>query len=91
MGRFPAGGFHVGAMSRYDLIDFEWRLIEPLSPTNRVACRASNDRRVLNDIFWVLRSGAPWRDLPERYGWRTTIVAGNRNGPGAGWSRRSRR
>lgn len=27
-----------------------------------------NDRRVLNGIFWVLRSGAPWRDLPERYG-----------------------
>ena len=31
-----------------------------------------NDRRVLNGIFWVLRSGAPWRDLPERYGPRTT-------------------
>jgi transposase len=26
---------------------------------------AVNDRRVLNGIFWVLRSGAPWRDLPE--------------------------
>src|SRR5258708_29253685 len=29
---------------------------------------ACNDRRVLNGIFWVLRSGAPWRDLPETYG-----------------------
>ena len=27
---------------------------------------------MLNGIFWVLRSGAPWRDLPERYGPRTT-------------------
>jgi transposase len=27
-----------------------------------------NDRRVLNGIFWVLRSGAPWRDLPEAFG-----------------------
>jgi len=27
---------------------------------------------VLNGIFWVLRSGAPWRDLPETYGPRTT-------------------
>jgi transposase len=27
---------------------------------------------VLNGIFWVLRSGAPWLDLPERYGPRTT-------------------
>ena len=33
---------------------------------------AVNDRRVLNGIFWVLRSGAPWRDLPENYGPRTT-------------------
>ena len=31
-----------------------------------------DDRRVLNGIFGVLRSGAPWRDLPERYGPRTT-------------------
>jgi transposase len=31
-----------------------------------------NDRRVLNGIFWVLRSGAPWRDLPENYGPYTT-------------------
>ena len=28
----------------------------------------SENRRVLNGIFWVLRTGAPWRDLPERYG-----------------------
>jgi len=31
-----------------------------------------NDRRVLNGIFWVLCSGAPWRDLPENYGPYTT-------------------
>jgi transposase len=31
-----------------------------------------DDRRVLNDIFWVMRAGAPWSDLPERYGPRTT-------------------
>ena len=31
-----------------------------------------NDRRVLNGIFWVLRSGAPWRDLPNKYGPYTT-------------------
>ena len=34
--------------------------------------RRVNDRRVLNGIFWVLHSGAPWRDLPETYGPRTT-------------------
>jgi transposase len=31
-----------------------------------------NDRRVLNGIFWVLRSGAPWRDLPDNFGPYTT-------------------
>src|ERR1051325_9351811 len=31
-----------------------------------------NDRRVLNGIFWVLRSGAPWRDLPDSFGPYTT-------------------
>src|SRR6478672_13166487 len=34
--------------------------------------RRVNDRRVLNGIFWILRSGAPWRDLPVCYGPRTT-------------------
>jgi transposase len=32
----------------------------------------ADDRRVLNGICWILRSGAPWRDLPERYGPRIT-------------------
>jgi transposase len=34
-----------------------------------------NDRRVLNGIFWVLRSGAPWRDLPDMFGPYTTYTA----------------
>jgi transposase len=60
-------------MSRYDLTDFEWRLIEPLLPNKPRGVPRVDDRRVLNGIFWVLRSGAPWRDLPERYGPPTTI------------------
>lgn len=59
-------------MSRYDLTDFEWRVIEPLLPNKPRGVPRVDDRRVLNGIFWVLRSGAPWRDLPERYGPRTT-------------------
>ena len=59
-------------MSRYDLTDFEWRVIEPLLPNKPRGVPPVDDRRVLNGIFWVLRSGAPWRDLPERYGPRTT-------------------
>lgn len=53
-------------MSRYDLTDFEWRVIEPLLPHKPRGVPRVDDRRVLNGIFWVLRSGAPWRDLPER-------------------------
>ncbi|BAB49202.1 mlr1955 [Mesorhizobium japonicum MAFF 303099] len=59
-------------MSRYDLTDVEWRVIEPLLLNKSRGVPRVDDRRVLNGIFWVLRSGAPWRDLPERYGPRTT-------------------
>jgi transposase len=59
-------------MSRYDLTDFELRVIEPLLLNKPRAVPRVDDRRVLNGIFWVLRSGAPWRDLPKRYGPRTT-------------------
>lgn len=59
-------------MSRYDLSDFDWRVIAPLLPNKPRGVPRVDDRRVLNGIFWVLRSGAPWRDLPERYGPRTT-------------------
>jgi len=58
-------------MSRYDLSDFEWRVIVPLLPNKPRGVPRVDDRRVLNGIFWVLRSGAPWCDLPERYGPRT--------------------
>ncbi len=47
-------------------------MIEPLLPNKPRGVPRVDDRRVLNGIFWVLRSGAPWRDLPERYGPRTT-------------------
>jgi transposase len=55
-------------MSRYDLTEFEWRVIAPLLPNKPRGVPRVDDRRVLNGIFWVLRSGSPWRDLPERYG-----------------------
>ena len=59
-------------MNRYDLTDFEWSVIEPLLPNKPRGVPRVDDRRVLNGIMWVLRSGAPWRDLPERYGPYTT-------------------
>lgn len=57
---------------RYELSDYEWTVIKPMLPNKPRGVRRVNDRRVLNGIFWVLRSGAPWRDLPENYGPYTT-------------------
>jgi transposase len=55
-------------MARYDLSEAEWRLIAPLLPNKRRGLARVDDRRVINGIFYVLRTGSPWRDLPERYG-----------------------
>ena len=60
-------------MGRYELTDREWKAIEPHLPNKPRGVPRVDDRRVLNGIFWVLRSGAPWADLPERYGPRTTV------------------
>ena len=57
---------------RYELSDHEWAVIKPMLPNKPRGVPRVNDRRVLNGIFWVLRSGAPWRDLPESYGPPTT-------------------
>lgn len=57
---------------RYELSDYEWAAIKPMLPNKPRGVRRVNDRRVLNGIFWILRSGAPWRDLPETFDPRTT-------------------
>jgi transposase len=57
---------------RYALTDAEWRMICPILPCKPRSVPRVDDRRVLNGIFWVLRSGAPWRDLPDCYGPYTT-------------------
>jgi transposase len=75
-------------MSRYDMSEFEWRIIEPLLPSKPRGVARVDDRRVLNGIFWVLRSGSPWRDLPERYGPYTTCYNRFRRWTKAGvWDR----
>jgi transposase len=61
-------------MRRYELSDDEWAIIEPLLPAPASTGRPRRSlREMWNGVFWVLRSGAPWRDLPERYGpWQST-------------------
>lgn len=58
---------------RFDLTDKEWAVIEPLLPPTRQGGERSDDRRVLNGIFYALRTGIPWDDMPERYGPHTTV------------------
>jgi transposase len=57
---------------RYELADYEWVVIKPMLPNKPRGVARVDDRRVLNGIFWVLRSGAPWRDLPGAFGPYTT-------------------
>jgi transposase len=57
-------------VGREELSETEWALIAPLLPAERgrVGRPSHDNRRVLNGILWVLRSGARWIDVPERYG-----------------------
>ena len=57
---------------RYELTDFEWSIIEPLLPNKPRGVPRADDRKVLNGIYWRIRSGSPWSDIPERYGPSTT-------------------
>jgi transposase len=57
---------------RYELTEYEWAAIRAMLPNKARGVPRVDDRRVLNGIFWVLGSGAPWRDLPECYGPYTT-------------------
>ena len=54
-------------MGRFDLSGGEWALIKPLLPKESRGVGRVDDRRIPNGIFYVLRTGSPWRDLPERY------------------------
>jgi len=59
---------------RHEVTDAQWERLAPLLPPQvpRTGRPAKEHRVVLNAILWVLRTGAPWRDLPERYGsWQT--------------------
>lgn len=57
---------------RYEITDFEWSIIAPLLPNKPRGVARADDRRVLNGIYWRLRTGSPWDEIPERYGPYTT-------------------
>jgi transposase len=60
---------------RYKISDEEWERVKDLLPPDKLEKQGrppKPNRDMLNAILWIARSGAPWRDLPERYGsWKT--------------------
>ena len=63
-------------MARLLVNDRQWQRIEPLLPksksTNAGGRPPAERRKVLHGVFWILRTGAPWRDMPEEFGsWQT--------------------
>jgi transposase len=61
-------------MRRHELTDHQWERLAPLLPAQkpRVGKPNHDHRRLLNGLLWRLRTGVPWRDIPERYGkWQT--------------------
>ena len=57
-------------MNRGELNHQQWERLKPLLPPQKPHTgKPNNDHRtIINGILWILRTGAPWRDLPERYG-----------------------
>ena len=65
----------IPAYRRHDLSDETWALLEPHLPGRKGVWGgvAKDNRLFINAVFWILRTGAPWRDLPPEYGgWSNT-------------------
>jgi transposase len=64
-------------MKRKELTNTQWERLQPLLPPQKpqTGRPALHHRRILNGILWILRPGAPWRDLPERYGAWSTVAS----------------
>lgn len=69
------------ALRRHDITDKAWSLLSPHLPgqAGQWGGRARDNRLFINAVFWILRAGAPWRDLPPEYGkWGTVYQRFNR-------------
>jgi transposase len=63
------------AQHRYDISDHVWSLLEPHLPGQAGSWGgvAQDNRRFINALFWILRTGSPWRDFsPDYGGWKNT-------------------
>jgi transposase len=62
-----------GAVGRFVIDDKMWEKLEPLLPKTPKGGRpGANNRVFIEAVCWVIRTGAPWRDMPAVYGnWKT--------------------
>jgi transposase len=76
-------------LRRYELTDEQWDAIKHIfDPAPERGRPRREPRQMLNAALWVLRSGAPWRDLPERYGpWQTAYHRFNQWSRDGTWDR----
>ncbi len=62
-------------MSRHDISEEQWQIIEPLLAKRRQdrrGRRGFGDRQLFNGVLWIMKTGCPWRDLPPEFGaWQT--------------------
>jgi transposase len=77
-------------MTRKLLSEGEWKRMEPLLPGKESDCgvTAANNRRFVEAVLWIARTGSPWRDLPQEFGnWHTTYMRFNRWSKKGVWHR----
>lgn len=77
-------------MRRYELTDEEWSRIESLLPGREgdPGAHGEDNRLFVNAVIWIARTGAPWRDLPERFGeWNSVYQRFNRWSKSGAWER----
>lgn len=77
-------------VKRYELSDGQWERVKDLLPgkVGDPGRSGRDNRRFVNGVLWVLRSGAHWHDLPERYGkWKTVHTRFSRWAKGGVWER----
>ena len=77
-------------MRRYELTDEQWILIEHLLPGKEgdPGAHGEDNRRFVDGVIWISRTGAQWRDLPERYGeWNSVYQRFNRWAKSGVWQR----
>ena len=60
-------------MHRHELTEAQWQQLSDVLPRGRGRPADRGDRNFINAVVWIAKTGAPWRDVPERFGpWKTT-------------------